>query len=197
MLFSDEKLFTIESAFNHQNDRTWSQNPPEKESRIVSRQIKPKSVMVWGAVGYNAKIPLVFVEKGVKLNAEVYCHLLEENFLPWARQHYGDEPWIFQQDGAPSHTAKSTQEWCARNFRDFIRKDEWAPASCDMNVMDYSIWGILENDACAEAHSTVEGLKNSLLAAWERLDQEVINRAVDDFPRRLNEVIAAEGGHFE
>ena len=83
------------------------------------------------------------------------------------------------------------------NFGYFIRKDDWAPASCDMNVMDYSIWSILENDACPEAHSTVEELRNSLLAAWERLDQEVINRAVDDFPRRLNESIAAQGSHFD
>lgn len=87
-----------------------------------------------------------------------------------------------QQDGAPSYIAKATQEWWKQNFGDFIWKNEWISASCDMNVINYSIWNILENDACAKAHSTVEELKNLLLAAWKRLDLQVINRAVDNFP---------------
>jgi hypothetical protein len=32
---------------------------------------------------------------------------------------------------------------------------------------------------------------------WDGVDQKEINRAVDDFPRLLDAVIAARGGHFE
>uniref|UniRef100_A0A914CQ94 GH16 domain-containing protein n=1 Tax=Acrobeloides nanus TaxID=290746 RepID=A0A914CQ94_9BILA len=37
----------------------------------------------------------------------------------------------------------------------------------------------------------------AITEALESLDQEMINRAIDDWPRRLNAVIAANGGHFE
>ena len=105
---------------------------------------------------------------------------------------------VFQQDGAPAHTAKRTQEWFEDIFGDkFIRKDEWPPSSCDLTPPDYSIWAILERDACSVPHKSVESLISALHRAWERLDQEVINRAVAQFPTRLQACIDAEGGHFE
>jgi hypothetical protein len=36
-----------------------------------------------------------------------------------------------------------------------------------------------------------------LVKAWNAIPQEVIDRAVDDFPKRLKKCIDARGGHFE
>ena len=33
--------------------------------------------------------------------------------------------WVFQQDGAPAHTAKSTQEWLSVNVPEFLSREEW------------------------------------------------------------------------
>ena len=63
--------------------------------------------------------------------------------------------------------------------------------------MDYSIWSILEAEACSKPHQSVESLKKSLVAAWNKIPQDVIDRAVDDFPTRLQKCIDAQGGHFE
>ena len=49
ILFTDEKLFTIEQAHNHQNDRIWSSKPPGNTAIVVHRQ-NPQSVMVWGGI---------------------------------------------------------------------------------------------------------------------------------------------------
>ena len=67
----------------------------------------------------------------------------------------------------------------------------------DLNPLDYSIWGILESEVNAEPHASVEALKRAIQNAWDNLDQEVINKAIDDWPRRLDAVIAAEGDHIE
>uniref|UniRef100_A0A673CWM2 Tc1-like transposase DDE domain-containing protein n=1 Tax=Sphaeramia orbicularis TaxID=375764 RepID=A0A673CWM2_9TELE len=37
--------------------------------------------------------------------------VLESVLLPEARRLYPDGDWIFQQDGAPAHTANVTQTW--------------------------------------------------------------------------------------
>jgi hypothetical protein len=55
----------------------------------------------------------------------------------------------------------------------------------------------LENEACSKAHQSVEALKRSLVKEWNKIPQEVIDRAVNDLPKRLNKFIDAQGGHFE
>ena len=42
-----------------------------------------------------------------------------------------------------------------------------------------------------------KGMKQAIIQAFNNLDQEAINRAIDDWTRRLDAVIDAQGGHFE
>jgi len=115
MAFSDEKVFTVEQHLNPQNDRIWS---PDVSSAIlagrrVTRSQKPASLMVWVAVSANGKTPLFFVDPSVKVNKDVYREqILEGVLLPWSKQQFGNQQWLFQQDSAPAHRAKSTQAWC-------------------------------------------------------------------------------------
>uniref|UniRef100_A0A914E9X0 Uncharacterized protein n=1 Tax=Acrobeloides nanus TaxID=290746 RepID=A0A914E9X0_9BILA len=107
------------------------------------------------------------------------------------------------QVGAPSHKAEETPNLIRDNVPEFIEVDispqrdngEWPPNSPDLNVMDYSIWSILE--ACSKLHQSIDALKKSLTKAWNNISQDVIDRAVDDFPKRLKKCIEADGGHFE
>ena len=63
--------------------------------------------------------------------------------------------------------------------------------------MDYSVWSILEHRACREPHQTIESLKAALEREWENLSFEMINRIVDNFPKRVKACIRARGKHFE
>ncbi len=99
ILFSDEKLFTIEQSHNNQNDRIWTSESP-LESGIVSRSQKPKSVMVWAGITHNGKSPLIFIDEGIKVNQGVYRSMLEEQVLPWTQTHFGEAKWTFRQDSA-------------------------------------------------------------------------------------------------
>ena len=60
-----------------------------------------------------------------------------------------------------------------------------------------AMWSILEAETCSKPHQSIDALKKSLVKTWNAIPQEVIDRAVDDFPKRLKKCIEAGGGHFE
>lgn len=51
--------------------------------------MKPKGLMVWCGVGFNAKAPLIFVRAGVKISTDVYRTEILEPVEQWAEGHYG------------------------------------------------------------------------------------------------------------
>ena len=94
VLWTDEKLFTVQAVHNHQNDRIWLPdiNMVPVERRSSFRRQKPASVMVWaGATSKGLKTPLIFIEEGVKINQTVYRRMLEEKVLPWVEEVVGEQ----------------------------------------------------------------------------------------------------------
>jgi len=117
--------------------------------------------------------------------------------LPWSKRQFGNQQWVFQQDSAPAHKAKSTQAWCAENLPAFISAQQWPPYSPDLNPMDYSVRSILESKACSTPHKSLTSLKRSLEAAWAKIDTDVLRKIVEKFPERLRAVIKAKEGYIE
>ena len=105
-LFSDEKIFTIEQIHNHQNDRVYAAN-----LQSIDPNVKFVDHYQWwyglgAGICSTGKTPLVFIEKGVKINQEVcQSKILENVLLPSSQTHFGNQRWIFQQDSAPSCTS--------------------------------------------------------------------------------------------
>ena len=200
IVFSDEKLFTVQQAHNRQNDRVLSKtiNSIPVNTGKVLRSQKPASVMVWAAVSKRGKSPLVFIPQGVKINKELYVNkILEGSLLPWSKSVFGDEVWTFQQDGATSHTSRLAQQWCEDHCPSWISKEEWPPSSPDLNVLDYSLWSILESKACSTPCKNIGTLKRKLIKAWKEIPLDIVRKSIDAFPGRLRQVVKANGKHFE
>ncbi len=66
--------------------------------------------------------------------------MLDEVVEPLNETLFNREHWVFQQDSAPRHGARATQDWLERNVPDFIWKEEWPSGSPDLNPLDYKIW---------------------------------------------------------
>lgn len=142
VLWTDEKLFTVQAVLNAQNDRVLARAKGDisVNQLTASRRQKLQSVMVWAGVTTDGKkTPLIFIEEGVKIDQGVYLHMLSEVVVPWVKEVYGESPLTFQQDSAPSHGAKLVQQFCDSMFSDFWPKELWPPCSPDMNPMDFSI----------------------------------------------------------
>ena len=104
---------------------------------------------------------------------------------------------VFQQDCAPAHTSKDTQSWLQDNFPGFISKEEWSLYSPDLNPMDYSVWSILETNACSDSHTSINSLKRKLCQEWEKIPQETLRATIEALSGRLKRVIQSKGGYIE
>ena len=199
IIWSDEKMFTVQSVVNSQNDRVYAARAEDlpEGSRVHLRRQKPAGVMVWAAVASDGeKSPLIFIEEGAKVNSQVYLKMLEENVLPWLTETFGEQ-YIFTQDGAPAHTSNVSQKWCKEHFQGFWDKNMWPPSSPDINPMDFSIWSILESDVSKISYSSVTALKQALATAWSNVDQETVRRSCLSVTSRLKALVRAKGGHIE
>lgn len=200
IVFSDEKNFNIEQFINKQNDRVYlAERSAENFSyRSATRQQGPAQVMVWAAVTADGRSPLVFMPSGIKVNAPLYRQtVLEAVLKPWAHNHFKERPYTFQQDSAPSHKARETQEWLKNNVPNFISSAQWPPFSPDANPLDYSIWGILQDMVGKKKYQSLDLLKKAILREWKRIPGAHIRAACNSFFERLTAIIRAKGQHIE
>ena len=195
-IFSDKKVFLVDQAYNRRNDR---QIVSMGDSSIpVSRTKHPASIMLLGIVASNGKkAPPIFIPDGEKVNSELYISILAKKVLPWLKKTFPAGNYVFQQDSAPAHASKKTQEWLRMNVAEFWEKNVWPSNSPDLNPLDFSIWSVVESKACQTSHPNRESLKVSVAKAWRALKPDYIVKTCRAFRPRLEKMIECEGGLIE
>lgn len=138
-MFSDESAFPVSGFHNAQNHRVYAASKDDipDEELFVEKESYPKALMVWSGVSMRGKLPLIFREKGCKVNAHSYQHIFKK-VIP-ATEHLHGRKWTLQQDGVTFHTAKSTINFIEDHIPSFIRPGHWPANSPDLNPLDYSI----------------------------------------------------------
>lgn len=196
----DEKVFVVTEKFNPQNDRIWtaSLSTVSDKDLFVFKSQNPQSLMVAAAICGRGKSPLIFVERGVKINQMYYQeHILQSRILPWIKATFGDDYYLWVQDSAPSHKANTTQVFCRNKMVDFLSSNEWPAGSPDLNALDYYAWSRLEQVVNNKTYPTLKSLKQALVKAWTELPQNEVEKAMGQFPKRVGYVIKAKGGPIQ
>ena len=113
--FTDEKIFTVATPKNPQNDRLYVPTGTQKRQVPAARLLQTrstftKSVIVLDGVSALGATKLIFIDPGVKINGAYYRDvLLSQHLLPTIKAISG-EFFVFQQDSAPAHRAYETVE---------------------------------------------------------------------------------------
>jgi transposase len=199
--FTDEKVFYLDPPANCSTSRLWSAGRKTEVSseRLIRQRAKfSRRVMVSAGVCCSGKGRLHFVPEKTKINAQHYTSQLLPLLTEDCRHLLNDE-FVFQQDGAPAHTSKQTQDWLQQNCPEFIGKEEWPPNSPDLNPLDYFVWSAMleKYQKMLPKPKTIAELKTVLDEIWSSLPQQSIEKAVLAFRKRLQACIQSDGGHFE
>ena len=200
--FGDEKNFTLRAPVNSQNNRVYSRSKKKRDvpskNVLAPKDRYDKKVMVFGYVSKIAKGKLIFVEEGAKLDGAYYREILKKH-LQFIRKKSGKGCYTFQQDGAKSHTANATIQYIEASVPDYIEKENWPPKSSDLNPLDYSIWGILEQNVYyhRDGYDTIDELKGAIQDAWKSLPKTIIDKAINQWRGRLQMVVDQQGGHID
>ncbi len=147
----------------------------------------PQSVMIWAAMSSAGVGPLCFLKSTV--NAAIYQEILEHFMLPSADKLHGDADFIFQQDLAPSHTAKGTKSW----FNDHgLTVLDWPANSPDLNPIE-NLWGIVKRKMRDTRSNNADELKATVKETWASIPPQQCHKLITSMPRRTEAVIKAKG----
>ena len=79
---------------------------------------------------------------------------------------------------------------------DFIPPTLWPPNCPDLNPVDYKIWSVVQEKVYKHHVKDISELRERI-AAWDELDQGIIDTAVGQWRTHLHAYAKALGGHFE
>ncbi len=160
----------------------------ESGGRVEKSSVKfPQSVMIWGAMSSAGVGPLCFLKTNI--TAPVYQEILEHFMLPSADQLFKDADFIFQQDLAPAHTAKSTKSWLNDNGVGVL---DWPANSPDLNTIE-NLWCIVKRKMRNKRPKNADELKATVKETWASIPPQQCHKLITSMPRRIEAVIKAKG----
>ena len=119
---------------------------------------------------------------------------MENCLLPSVDLFYSEQsPWIFQQDGAPAHTAHSITGWFNENK---ITVLPWCPRSPDLNPIE-NIWCWMDKQLRPITIRSIEQLKEEVEALWLKVPTEMCIKLIESMPKRVKACYLAKGGHIK
>ncbi len=183
---SDESKFCI--SFGNQGPRVWRKGGEAHRPSCLKSRVKfPQSVMIWGAMSSAGVGPLCFLKTNV--TAPVYQEILEHFMLPSAGQLFKHADFIFQQDLAPAHTAKSTKSWL--NYHG-VGVLDWPANSPDLNPKE-NLRGIVKRKMRNKRPKNADELKATVKETWASTPPQQCHKLITSMPRRIEAVIKAKG----
>ena len=144
--------------------------------------------MVWGAFSKDGCLPLQRVDGN--LNAHRYIDILEYNVKPYFEIH---PEFHFQQDNAPSHSARSVKSWLQEKG---IQVLEWPACSPDLNPIE-NLWSVLKSQLDLQVSESLDSVFATANCLFCDIDQCILDNVIDSMLRGCAEVIRNKGASID
>ncbi len=123
--------------------------------------------------------PLCFLK--TNSTAPVYQGILEHFMLPSADQLFKDADFIFQQDLAPGHTAKSTKSWLNDHGVGML---DWLANSPALNPIE-NLWSIVKRKMRNKRPTNADKLKATVKEIWASIPPQQCQKLITSMPHRI------------
>ena len=192
VVFSDESKFNVSRADGRL--RVYRARGERYLEKCVLQKNRwgGGSVHVWAGITQFNKTELVILHGNV--NAHSYVNnVLQPVLIPFLRRHFPRGRYVFQQDNAPAHRARITQQFLLQNN---VTVMDWPAISPDMSPIEH-VW----DDLGRRVHSrrppprTVPELQQALLDEWANLPQHRISALILSMRRRCVACVGANGSY--
>jgi transposase len=146
--------------------------------------------MHWGCFSWQGVGPIVPIQGSVK--GVSYVEILRKHAAPTFVRMFPKKKAWFQHDNARPHTAKVSTEFLQESG---MRVLEWPAQSPDLNPIE-NLWAIVKRSIRERQKppTNLPELERYVKAAWKAIPIATIRNLIDSMPRRIQAVIAAQGG---
>lgn len=146
--------------------------------------------MVWSVISSEGTGRLYIVEGTMR--QDQYIRVLQAKLLPQVQEWFPNGDFIFMQDSAPCHKAKSVSKFLNENK---VKLLDWPGNSPDLNPIE-NLWEVMKREIAKENITTKQRLIERLTQVWHETEivQENAKKCIDSMPRRIQAVIRAKGG---
>ena len=158
--------------------------------------------MVWGAIGWNFKSPLIFLrpDEGCRgITAKAYVRQVLEGYLSYAYplRRMVDPRVFLVEDNAPVHGKKGLRTLANIARRDLdILSINWPPGSPDMNIIE-NVWRMIKQRIRKRKWKggwVLEDLMRAVKEEWEAITFEDYKKYIEEMPERVLELRQRRGG---
>jgi hypothetical protein len=124
------------------------------------------------------------------MDGSEYIKVLESHLLPYL-SHFHHIPLVYQQDNVAIHGSNATKAWFSQQHIKLLQWPAWSP---DYNSIK-NVWAIPVRHVYAnnKQYDSVQGLKIAILAAWQNLEPNVLQKQSDLMKGHIYDLIMNKG----
>lgn len=150
------------------------------------------TLMIWGAIGWDWKSPLVFLEKEEDsrgVNSRTYLQQVLEPIIFPLFDRLGPE-YIYMEDGCKVHLGYARLPKLEHGIRGF----NWPPSSPDLNPIE-KVWRWMKEELkkLPFVPTSKEELRREIQSLWDRVDPRDFQKYTERLTCKLEDVIDVEG----
>ncbi|GFX76726.1 transposable element Tcb2 transposase [Trichonephila clavipes] len=158
---------------------------------VVQTVKHPTKIKIWSVISGKGTGRLDVV-KGM-MRQDQYKDVLQNRLIPQLEEWFPNgESYIFMQGGAPCHTDRSIKAFLAEQN---ILLLDLPGNSPDMNTIE-NIWELMKREVAKDVITNKTQLLEKIIHVWNHPPQilDTVQSCIDSMPRRIEALIAAEGG---
>ena len=138
-------------------------------------------VMIWGRICWEGVGTMALVKENI--NSLKYQEIHEENLWPVLARNFPRNGYFFQDDNAPVHRSRSTQEYMVRNHINCL---SWPAQSPDLNIIE-NVWLYIKRklQSRSGAVKSKTDLIEEIRRIWSEITPAYIQSVYGSIPTRI------------